>query len=316
MDLDRINNFKNLPEIAEILESCKNNDYNNQSFNSIFEHIINSEIYENPDWGESKNTTENLINKIETFYNNTNSESAIKEIKKQLFINQIKNELSNKIDNKPETTLEDTKENITIDETKERISSNIKKVAAKRIPKRGALNLSDEDIEYWTDLIYKNSKEFNFPAEVLIAIIRQECDFKINIKNPMQITRITVDDIFLHKDKYCKLNEKLYNEIMFLCNGNKNKLINLYKTNPDISIKIGMLCYLSKGNSSKNIAVWNLGDFKNAAKKYNGSQHREQYANSVEGLLKILDFPNTSIDVYYAQNTENPQNTQIKQFGV
>ena len=316
MDLDRINNFKNLPEIAEILESCKNNDYNNQSFNSIFEHIINSEIYENPDWGESKNTTENLINKIKTFYNNTNSESAIKEIKKQLFINQIKNELSNKIDNKPETTLEDTKENITIDETKERISSNIKKVAAKRIPERGELNLSDEDIEYWTDLIYKNSKEFNFPPEVLIAIIRQECDFKINIKNPMQITRITVEDIFLRKDKYRKLNEKLYDEIMFLCDENINKLINLYKTNPDISIKIGMLCYLSKGNSSKNIAAWNLGDFKNAAKKYNGSQYREQYANSVEGLLKILDFPNTSIDVYYAQNTENPQNTQTKQFGV
>ncbi|MDO5306432.1 MAG: hypothetical protein Q4E83_01575 [bacterium] len=301
MDLDGINNFKNLPEIAEILESCKNNDYNNQPSNSIFGHIINSKIYD-PDWKKSKNTTENLIQKI-----------------KQLFINQIKNELSNKKDNKPETTLEDTKENenITIDEdTKERIRSNIKKVVAERISKRGALNLSDEDIEYWTDLIYKNSKEFNFPPEVLIAIIRQECDFKTSIKNPMQITRITVDDNFLHKNKYCKLNEKLYNKIMSLCNGNKNKLINLYKTNPDVSIKIGMLCYLSKGNSSKNIDEWNLEDFKNAAKKYNGSPHREQYANSVEGLLKILDFPNTSIDVYYAQNTENPQNTQTEQFGV
>lgn len=316
MDLDSINNFKNLPEIAESLESCKNNDYNNQPFNSIFEHIINSEIYENPDLGESKNSTENLIQKIKTVFDNTNSESAIKEIKKQLFINQIKNELSNKIDNKSETTLEDTKENITIDETKERISSNIEKVIAQRIPKRGALNLSDEDIEYWTDLIYKNSKEFNFPPEVLTAIIRRECDFKINIKNPMQITSITVRDIFLHKDKYRKLNEKLYNEIMFLCNENENQLINLYKTNPDISIKIGMLCYLSKGNSSKNIAEWNLKDFKNAAKKYNGSPHREQYANSFEGLLKILDFPNISIDVYDAQNTENPQNTQNKQFGV
>lgn len=316
MDLNGINNFKNLPEIVEFLKHYENNGLNNQQFNSIFGHIINSEIYKNPDLGESKNTTENLIQKIKTVFDNTNSESAIKDIEKQLFINQIKNELSNKIDNKPETTLEDTKENITIDETKERISSNIKKVVAKRIPKRGALNLSDEDIEYWTDLIYKNSKEFNFPPEVLIAIIRQECDFKINIKNPMQITSITVSDIFLHKDKYCKLNEKLYNEIMFLCNGNKNKLINLYKTNPDVSIKIGMLCYLNKGNSSKDIAEWNLEDFKNAAKKYNGSPHREQYANSVKGLLKILDFPNTSIDVYYAQNTEKPQNTQTKQFGV
>lgn len=310
MDLNAINNFKNLPEIAEILKHCENNDLNNQPSNSIFEHIINSEICE----GESKNTTD-LIQKIKTFFNNTNSGEAIKDIEKQLFINQIKNELSN-INNKTETTLEDTKENTTIYETKEKIRSNIKKVAAKRIPNRGVLNLSDEDIEYWTDLIYKNSKEFNFPPEVLAAIIRQECDFKTSIKNPMQITRITVDDNFLHKDKYCKLNEKLYNEIMSLCNGNKNKLINLYKTNPDISIKIGMLCYLSKGNSSKNIDEWNLEDFKVAAKKYNGSPHREQYANSVEGLLKILDFPNTSIDVYYAQNTENPQNTKTKQFGV
>lgn len=315
MDLNAINNFKNLPEIAEILKHCENNDLNNQQFNSIFEHIINSEIYENPDWGKSKNTTD-LIQKIKTFFNNTNSESAIKEIKKQLFISQIKNELSNKIDKKPETTLEDTNENTTIYETKEKIRKNIKKVVAERVPKRGALNLSDEDIEYWTDLIYKNSKEFNFPPEVLIAIIRQECDFKTSIKNPMQITRITVEDNFLHKNKYCKLNEKLYNEIMSLCNGNKNKLINLYKTNPDVSIKIGMLCYLSKGNSSKNIDEWNLEDFKNAAKKYNGSPHKEEYANSVEGLLKILDFPNTSIDVYYAQNTENPQNTKTEQFGV
>lgn len=305
MDLDGINNFKNLHEIAEILESCKNNDYNNQPSNSVFGHFINSEICE----GESKNPTD-LIQKIKTL--------------KQLFINQIKNELSN-INNKTEITLEDTKEttldedtkeNTTIDETKEKIRSNIKKVAAKRIPNRGVLNLSDEDIEYWTDLIYKNSKEFNFPPEVLAAIIRQECDFKTSIKNPMQITRITVDDNFLHKDKYCKLNEKLYNEIMSLCNGNKNKLINLYKTNPDVSIKIGMLCYLSKGNSSKNIDEWNLEDFKNAAKKYNGSPHKEEYANSVEGFLKILDFPNTSIDVYYAQNTENPQNTKTEQFGV
>ena len=315
MDLNAINNFKNLPEIAEILKHCENNDLNNQQFNSIFEHIINSEIYENPDLRESKNTTD-LIQKIKTFFNNTNSGEAIKDIEKQLFISQIKNELSNKIDNKPETTLENTKENITIDETKKRIRSNIKKVAAERIPNRGVLNLSDEDIEYWTDLIYKNSKEFNFPPEVLAAIIRRECDFKTSIKNPMQITRITVEDIFLHKNKYCKLNEKLYNKIMSLCNGNKNKLINLYKTNPDISIKIGMLCYLSKGNSSKDITEWNLEDFKVAAKKYNGSPHREQYANSVEGLLKILDFPNTSIDVYYAQNTENTENTETKQFGV
>ena len=305
MDLNAINNLKNLPEIAEILKHCENNDLNNQPSNSVFGHFINSEICE----GESKNPTD-LIQKIKTL--------------KQLFINQIKNELSN-INNKTEITLEDTKEttldedtkeNTTIDETKEKIRSNIKKVAAERIPNRGVLNLSDEDIEYWTDLIYKNSKEFNFPPEVLAAIIRQECDFKTSIKNPMQITRITVDDNFLHKNKYCKLNEKLYNEIMSLCNGNKNKLINLYKTNPDISIKIGMLCYLSKGNSSKDIAEWNLEDFKVAAKKYNGSPHREQYANSVEGLLKILDFPNTSIDVYYAQNTENPQNTKTKQFGV
>ena len=314
MDLNAINNFKNLPEIAEILKHCENNDLNNQQFNSIFEHFINSEICKNPDLRESKNPTD-LIHKIKTFFNNTNSESAIKEIKKQLFISQIKNELSN-INDKTEITLEDTKETTLDEDTKEKIRSNIKKVAAKRISKRGALNLSDEDIEYWTDLIYKNSKEFNFPPEVLIAIIRQECDFKRSIKNPMQITRITVDDNFLHKNKYCKLNEKLYNEIMSLCNGNKNKLINLYKTNPDISIKIGMLCYLSKGNSSKNIDEWNLEDFKNAAKKYNGSPHREQYANSVEGFLKILDFPNTSIDVYYAQNTENPQNTQTEQFGV
>lgn len=323
MDLNAINNLKNLPEIAEILKHCENNNLNNQPSNSIFEHIINSKICE----GESKNTTD-LIQKIKTFFNNTNSGEAIKDIEKQLFISQIKNELSNinnktettlknTKENKPETTLdEDTKENPIIDETKEKIPLYIKKVVAERISKRGALNLSDEDIEYWTDLIYKNSKEFNFPPEVLIAIIRQECDFKTSIKNPMQITRITVEDIFLHKDKYCKLNEKLYNEIMSLCNGNKNKLINLYKTNPDISIKIGMLCYLSKGNSSKNIDEWNLEDFKNAAKKYNGSPHKEEYANSVEGFLKILDFPNTSIDVYYAQNTENPQNTKTEQFGV
>ena len=248
MDLNAINNFKNLPEIAEILKHCENNDLNNQQFNSIFEPIINSERCES-DSGESKNTTD-LIQKIKTFFNNTNSGEAIK------------------------------------------------------------------DIEYWTDLIYKNSKEFNFPPEVLIAIIRQECDFKRSIKNPMQITRITVEDIFLHKNKYCKLNEKLYNEIMSLCNGNKNKLINLYKTNPDISIKIGMLCYLSKGNSSKDITEWNLKEHTSAAYRYNGSPLKEKYANSVEGFLKILDFPNTSIDVYYAQNTENPQNTETKQFGV
>ena len=131
MDLDRINNFKNLHEIAEILESCKNNDYNNQSFNSIFEHIINSEIYENPDWGESKNTTENLINKIKTFYNNTNSESAIKEIKKQLFINQIKNELSNKIDNKPETTLKIQKKILQSMKLKKELAQILKKLQPK-----------------------------------------------------------------------------------------------------------------------------------------------------------------------------------------
>lgn len=315
MDLNAINNFKNLPEIAEILKHCENNDLNNQQFNSIFEPIINSERCES-DSGESKNTTD-LIQKIKTFFNNTNSGEAIKDIEKQLFIRQIKNELSNKINKKPETTLDkDTKETTLDEDTKEKISTNIKKVAAKRISKRGALNLSDEDIEYWTDLIYKNSKEFNFPPEVLIAIIRQECDFKRSIKNPMQITRITVEDIFLHKNKYCKLNEKLYNEIMSLCNGNKNKLINLYKTNPDISIKIGMLCYLSKGNSSKDITEWNLKEHTSAAYRYNGSPLKEKYANSVEGFLKILDFPNTSIDVYYAQNTENHQNTETKQFGV
>lgn len=297
MDLNAINNFKNLPEIAEILKHCENNDLNNQPSNSVFGHFINSEICE----GESKNPTKNLIPKIKTL--------------KQLFINQIKNELSN-INNKTEITLEDTKETTLDEDTKEKIRSNIKKVAAKRIPNRGVLNLSDEDIEYWTDLIYKNSKEFNFPPEVLIAIIRQECDFKRSIKNPMQITRITVEDIFLHKNKYCKLNEKLYNKIMSLCNGNKNKLINLYKTNPDISIKIGMLCYLSKGNSSKDITEWNLKEHTSAAYRYNGSPLKEKYANSVEGFLKILDFPNTSINVYYAQNTENPQNTETKQFGV
>lgn len=108
------------------------------------------------------------------------------------------------------------------------------------------LNLSKEDIAYWTQIIKENGETTDIRAELLAAIICKESKFSKHINSAtgsgaMQVTTITIQDMFSDTNGG---RLKLYN---LIDEETMNKI--LYKQTPEGEIE--------KDNNGKNIRTYN-----------------------------------------------------------
>lgn len=125
--------------------------------------------------------------------------------------------------------------------------------------------INSQDLNYWAQIIYNNSKKYNISPELIVGIIAKETDGNYHRQvisdfgaGPMQITKDTTKDFFDEyqaNNVYNLLNPVLYDEIMYTKDflGNKIKrfptpkaLKNACAKDDNFGIKVGILCFQVK----------------------------------------------------------------------
>lgn len=137
------------------------------------------------------------------------------------------------------------------------------------VKKKGG-DISKVDLPYWADRIERVAKTYNFPPELLTAIVAKESGFEKNInsksgKGPMGVTGIACRAFFPGvkgnwHDIYKQMNEPLLNDVLYKkdSNGNfvkdaKGNYVLKYKTpeqlrdacakDDELGMKVGLLSF-------------------------------------------------------------------------
>lgn len=123
---------------------------------------------------------------------------------------------------------------VPVKEVQKKANNDILKISSlieAEIKKKGG-DISEIDVLYWADRINRVSKKYNFPSELLTAIIAKESTFKKNIdsasgKGPMGVTGIACRAFFpgakgSWHDIYKQMNEPLLNDILYKKDDNGN----------------------------------------------------------------------------------------------
>lgn len=133
--------------------------------------------------------------------------------------------------------------------------------------------LSDEDLEYWSEVITNISNTAKIPSAFVTAIVARECGFKRNVKSstgsgPMQVTGITTQDMYSNLNGgrlnlYKKLDGDLINNILYKKDeeGNfvknaKGQYVNKFTNyknlrdtcakDDELGLQVGILCFKMK----------------------------------------------------------------------
>ena len=122
------------------------------------------------------------------------------------------------------------------------------------------IKLSDEDKNYWANIVKNVADKYNFSERVIVAIIAQESTFQKNISvssgaGPMQVTTSTTSDFYdsyRQNNVYKLLNPELLDDIMYETTPEGNKVLkystprrlrNACAKDDELGVKVGVLCF-------------------------------------------------------------------------
>lgn len=134
-----------------------------------------------------------------------------------------------------------------------------------QIMTQNKIKYSDFDLEYWAEIIDKNSKSSNLSKELLMALVQRETSFQKCIgsktgNGPLQVTSVTVKDLFSDLNggrlvHYNNMDKSMMDEILYKEDvaGNKVPRFNSYEAlhdacanDDDLGMKVGIMCFKMK----------------------------------------------------------------------
>lgn len=182
-------------------------------------------------------------------------------------------------------------------------------------------NFSKDDLEYWTDLVKKNSELSGMPPSFIAAIIGRETKFERNISSvngsgPMQVTGITTKDMFSNKDGgrynlYEKLDSTLLHEIMYKKDEEGNfikdstgNLVKRFSSNKELrdacgkddelGIQVGLLCFKMKyakavQNMKKIGLTQSIEGLKSGTIKLSDKEQEQAVTNALKSYNSVFE---------------------------
>lgn len=160
-------------------------------------------------------------------------------------------------------------------------NAKIKTQIAEVIKNDEARGNSKYTAEQISSLIVETSKKYDVDPLIVASIAKQETHFTQessgkNGKGMMQLTTISLKDMYLRSDVYGKELKPLLDKY-----GSVEKLLKAVKNNVAVNIEVGTALFKSKLKSAK-------GNITKALQNYNGSPLKISYAKSVQKYYNAM----------------------------
>ena len=140
----------------------------------------------------------------------------------------------------------------------------------------------DVNKEKMAETIIKVAAEFDMDPVVLACIIRKETNFRqingANGQGLMQLTRISIEDMFLRPKVYDKKLEEIKKKYP-----TAEALYKAIQKDPELNMRVGVILFKTKSKAVKN-------NLSKALENYNGHpKYKKSYSRIIMNMIKEYD---------------------------